>query len=121
MLVHGLTLAPIQRDVMEQCIRRGEPPPDSIQNAPELHIGLNLFYAAFMDLHGCRQLSEILGPIDWLTIDRYCERNGITGEQYEDMHYYVSRMDAAFLTHSRASSAAKLGAAKPTPVKRSRR
>lgn len=86
---------------MEECIRRGRPPPESIQNAPVLYDGLNLYYAAFMDLNGVRQLGMALGPIDWLAIDRYCERHDITGEQYEDMHYFVSRLDEAFLNYHR--------------------
>lgn len=105
---------------MEECIRRGQPPPDSIQNAPVLYEGLNLYYTAFLDLHGCRQLGTVMGPIDWLAIDRYCERHDITGEQYEDMHYFVSRLDEAYLTHNRGKSGsapgkAALGKTKPAP------
>ena len=99
MLIHSLTLAPTQKKIMDECIRRGQPPPESIQNAPELSAGLGLYYTAFLDLHGCRQLGHALGPIDWLTIDRYCERYKLEGEQYEDMHYFVSHMDAAYLKY----------------------
>lgn len=124
--MHGLTLAPAQKTIMEECIRRGQPPPESIQKAPTLYPGLNLFYTAFLDLHGCRQLGDHMGPIDWLTIDRYCERNGIEGEQQEDMHYFVSKMDEAYLNHFRAKSKAAhetamrqvKAAAKKKPVRR---
>lgn len=92
---------------MEDCIRRGQPPPDSIRNAPELFAGLNLFYTAFLDLHGTRQIGAGLGPIDWLAIDRYCERYGIEGEQYEDMHYFLAQMDSAYLKHEEGKAAAE--------------
>lgn len=111
---------------MEECIRRGQPPPEGIQNAPVLYDGLNLYYTAFLDLHGCRQLGTVLGPIDWLAIDRYCERHEIMGEQYEDMHYFVARMDEAFLKNHRdkadKANKAALGKAKSgikkAPVRR---
>lgn len=99
--MHGLSLAPAQRLIMEECIRRGQPPPESIQNAPVLFEGLHLYYTAFLDLNGCRQLGQAMGPIDWLAIDRYCQRYDIQEEQYEDMHYFVARMDEAFLTYHR--------------------
>lgn len=99
MLIHGLTLAPTQKKIMDECIRRGQPPPEGIQNAPELNAGLALYYTAFLNLHGCRQLGTAMGPIDWITIDRYCERYGLEGEQYEDMHYYISHMDAAYMKY----------------------
>ncbi len=84
---------------MDECIRRGRPPPEGIQNAPELNAGLGLYYTAFLDLHGCRQLGMAMGPIDWLTIDRYCERYKLEGEQYEDMHYFINHMDAAYMKY----------------------
>jgi hypothetical protein len=110
---------------MEECIRRGQPPPESVQNAPELNLGLHLFYTAFLDLHGCRQLTEVMGPIDWLAIDRYCERYDITDEQYEDMHYFVAKLDEAFLGHHRnktktahEATVRKAKAAAKKPVRR---
>lgn len=92
---------------MDECIRRGKPPPESIQNAPELNAGLGLYYVAFLDLTGCRHVGEALGTIDWLMIDRYCQRYDIEGEQYEDMQYLIARMDAAFLEYYRSKSRAQ--------------
>jgi hypothetical protein len=109
--LHGLTLAPTQKQIMDECIRRGQPPPESIQNAPELNAGLGLYYVAFLDLTGCRQLGEAMGPIDWLAVDRYCERYDIEGEAYEDMHFYIGKMDHAFMTHFREKSKATHDAA----------
>lgn len=97
---------------MDDAIRQGLPLPDSLENAPELFIGLNLFYSAFFDLHGCRQLGNALGPIDWITIDRYCERYEIEGEQYEDMHFFLGRMDYAYLERERNKTTKSLQDAK---------
>lgn len=91
---------------MDECIRRGQPPPEGIQNAPELSPGLGLYYTAFLDLHGCRQLGTAMGPVDWLTVDRYCERHELEGEQYEDMHYFISHMDAAYMKYETEKSEA---------------
>lgn len=93
-----MNLAPKQKEVMDACIKQGVYElPDSLRDAPKLWEGLALYYQAFFDLHSCRQRGEGIGPIDWLAIDRYCERNGIEGEQYEDMHFFIARMDHAYL------------------------
>ncbi len=93
-----MNLAPQQKDVLDACIKQGVYElPDSLRDVPKLWEGLALYYQAFFDLHSCRQRGEGIGPIDWLAIDRYCERNGIEGEQYEDVHFFISRMDHAFL------------------------
>lgn len=79
------------------------PIPEKIKNAPELHVGLDLFYLAFLDLNGCRSLGYgMVGPIDWLTINTYCEVYGLVGEQREDMFFFVSKMDAAYQEFSRS-------------------
>lgn len=114
-----MTLAPTQKKIMDECIRRGQPPPDSIQNAPELMPGLNLYYNAFFALHGCRQLGAAMGPIDWVTVDRYCQRYGIEGEQYEDMHFYIGQMDAAYMKYENDKAEAARKAAEQKASARS--
>ena len=86
-----------ERDIVEKCVRMRMPYPDAIQNAQELHPGLNLFYTAFLDLTSCRTLGYSEGPISWLTIHHYCEANGIEGEQREDMFYHIAHLDKAYL------------------------
>lgn len=82
--------------------------PDSLKDTPELWPGLALYYNAFFDLHGCRQLGDAVGPIDWITIDRYCERYELEGEQYEAMHYFLGRMDHAYLERDRSRTAKRM-------------
>ena len=76
------------------------PLPDKIQNAPELLLGLELYYKAFMDLTSCRgQVYGTEGPISWLSINDYCLIHGIMGEQQEDLMYHIQRLDSVYLEH----------------------
>lgn len=68
-----------------------------IRNAPELLLGLELFYTAFMDLTSSRELGYGEGPIRWKTILDYCEKHEIEGEQQEDVFYHVQHLDSAYL------------------------
>lgn len=87
------------------------PVPDKILNAPKLYAGLDLFYIAFMDLTSCRALGYgVVGPIDWLTIDTYCERLGLTGEQREDMFFFINVLDKEWLAHYSRKSKEKIKA-----------
>jgi len=74
------------------------PLPDRIQNAPELFLGLELFYVAFMNLSSCRsQGYGTEGPIGWLQINDYCITYGIIGEQRDDLIYHVQHLDETYL------------------------
>lgn len=70
------------------------PTPKAIENAPELALGLGLYYVAFWRLTTCRSPPE---PIPWLAIDQYATRHELTGEQYEDLLHHVRAMDIAYL------------------------
>lgn len=77
------------------CARERQPLPARIANAPELCLGLEFFYVAFLDLTSCRNSGE--GPISWLAIDEYAKRRKLTEEQKEDLLYHVPKMDKVFL------------------------
>jgi hypothetical protein len=86
------------------------PMPDKFRNAPELFVGLDLFYIAFMDMSSCRQMGYMaIGPIDWLTINAYCIAYQLQGEQREDMFYFIGQMDVAYLNRTKIVS-------KPAPA-----
>lgn len=77
-----------------------KPYPKVIADAPELLVGLELFYEAFYDLTSCRGgMGD--GPIPWTAIEEYCNQTGIYDEQRERMHEYMRGMDNAFLEHHR--------------------
>ena len=86
--------------ILEQCAKMGKPYPKVIAEAPDLLVGLELFYEAFYDLTTCRGgMGD--GPIPWTSIEEYCNLTGIYDEQRERMHSYIREMDTAFLEHHR--------------------
>lgn len=82
------------KSIIDQADRTGMELPEKLQNAPEVELGLGIFYDAFWDLDTCR---FELGPIPWTAIFTYCEQYEIYGEQREDMFFYVMEMDKAYL------------------------
>ncbi|APL99129.1 tail chaperonin [Bordetella phage MW2] len=85
----------------------GMPLPNSIQNAPELNLGLELFYTGFLDLTSCRQTGMSLGPIPMLSILEYGMIHGIEGEQLDDFVWFVQRLDQKYLEWSRNRAKSK--------------
>jgi len=83
------------------------PLPERIANAPELYLGLELFYVGFLDLTTSRQLVGFgaEAPIDWFRINRYCKEQGIEREQREDFFYFVQHLDSAYLDHKSKKTA----------------
>ncbi|WVW77405.1 tail chaperonin [Stenotrophomonas phage vB_SmaS_Bhz59] len=82
-------------------MRFGMPVPDRIANAPDLDMGLGLYYQGFLDLTSCRQIGMGIGPISLLSVLEYCVINGIEGEQREDFVWLVTHLDAKYLEWSR--------------------
>ena len=97
-MAYALEQGPTEKFIIEQCYRQIMPLPEKIQNAPDLFLGLELFYMAFMDLTSCRgQGYGTEGPIGWLQISDYCFIHGIIGEQRDDLIYHVQHLDAEYL------------------------
>lgn len=91
-------------------MRRRQPLPDAIANAPELFSGLEVYYEAFLELTTCRQVGFGEGPIPWDAIDRYAERHGIADEEdYEDFVDMVRALDDAYLKHRRDKAEREAG------------
>lgn len=83
---------PTEAQILEACYTRGVPPPESIQNAPELLGGLSLYYEAFFDLDTCR--SEGGGRIPWTAMETYAARLGIEdGDDFDRFVYLIREMD----------------------------
>lgn len=82
-------------------MRFGLPLPDRIQNAPELNMGLQLFYTGFLELTSTRPTGFGPGPISQLSVLEYCIVNGIDGEQRDDFIWMIARLDEKYLTWSR--------------------
>lgn len=59
-------------------------------------MGLELYYGAFLDLCTCRSGFGD-GPISWQATQEYALVNQFDSEQLEDLHYFIQKMDEAFL------------------------
>lgn len=82
-------------------MRENRPLPDRIQNAPSLFAGLELYYGAFMDLMGTRQVGGMggIGPIGWDVVQYYAICNGFNADQTESLHYHMKAMDEYYIAH----------------------
>lgn len=72
---------------------------------------------AFLDLTTCREVGDAVGPINWLTLQRYAEVNEVTGEQREDLFYHVQKMDEAYLKWYGAKRKKDIDSKTPRPRK----
>ena len=87
--------------MIRESFLRKRPVPERIQNAPDLFLGLELYFAAFIELNTCRSTGWSAGPIPSWCIDEFCNRNDLEEEEeVEDMHYHMRMMDQAFLKYS---------------------
>lgn len=66
-----------------------------------MSLGLELYAKAFWDL-----ISDRLGGnrIPWTAIHAWCASKGITGEDEDDVHFLVGRMDMAYVDWARKKS-----------------
>lgn len=92
---------PVEKRIIEQCLRENREFPEKIKNAPSLSIGLELFFHAWLELGSCRLSVMEEGPIPWTAISQYAKDYGIVGELYEDLVYYVRVLDNAYLRFKR--------------------
>lgn len=84
------------------------PLPERIANAPELYLGLELYYRAFLDLTSCRgQGYGTEGPISWLSIKDYADAQELDLDQRDDLFYHIQHMDLAYLKHKSEKLKAK--------------
>jgi len=75
------------------------PVPKKIQEAPELHLGLELYYQGFLALNSSRSQGWGPGPITWVAIRSYCEYLGLDEEQVHGMHFHLANMDNTWLAY----------------------
>ena len=80
-------------------MREGRKLPAKIANAPELRMGLELYYDAFRELTTCRASGWSLGPIPWLAMREYAVAFQFSEEQSNWLYYLVRQMDEAYRDH----------------------
>lgn len=89
---------PTEQLILKQCLRERLPIPEAIQNAPDLQLGLELYYNAFWDLDTCRMRGFDQGSITWFDIRRYSKALKLDEIQTEKMHLVIPMMDREYLS-----------------------
>ncbi|MGD9210529.1 MAG: hypothetical protein PVI90_07125 [Desulfobacteraceae bacterium] len=106
-MLYTLEQGPTERFLIENCIRDGRPLPKAIQDAPELDLGLDIYYIAFLHLNTCRSIGWEIGPIPWHIINEYAKSEDIVDDQRDDLFYFIQKMDAAYLEYHKKKNKAK--------------
>lgn len=83
--------------ILKECYAWNRPIPDRITNAPELLLGLEMYYEAYAELNTCRSVSWSAGPIPWTAVQEYSIVNEFDAEETHDLHFFIQKMDHAFL------------------------
>lgn len=86
--------------MIREAYRRKKAVPERIQNAPDLFLGLELFFDAFMELSTCRNTGWSPGPIPSWCISEFCVRMELDEETTDDMIYHIRQMDQAFMKYA---------------------
>lgn len=74
------------------------PIPPKIANAPELTLGLELYYEGFIELNSCRQMGfGAVGEIPVTAVLQYARTFDFTEEQTSDLMYFIKKMDHEFI------------------------
>lgn len=89
----------VERGIIEAAIRRRQPLPERVQNAPTLLPGLELFYIAFLELSTCRHIGFVSGPIPWTAVDAYATRHRYDDELRTELEHHIHAMDEAYLKY----------------------
>lgn len=89
-----------EKKIIETCYKERLPLPDRIRDAPQLFLGLEIYYGAFFDLTTSRGGFGD-GPISWKTIEEYARLNDFSEDQKDDLHYYIAKMDETFMEKRR--------------------
>ena len=92
---------PAEERIIQQCMKQKKPLPEKIANAPELLLGLDLYYDSFWDLTTCRQVGFGVGSIPWASIRDYAVTFEFDEEQVDDLFYFIRMMDNAYMEFHR--------------------
>lgn len=75
------------------------PLPDRVANAPEMPLGMDLYFTAFAELSSCRPVGMGMGAIPWTSMIDYAKAYEFDDEQREDLFFFVRALDKAFLDY----------------------
>lgn len=88
--------------MIEAAVKRRQPIPEVIAQAPSLLEGLELYYEAFSELSTCRGTPDFngnVGPIPWTALDAYGLRHGFEGEAFDYLCRMVRALDDCFIAY----------------------
>lgn len=94
-----MTKGPKERTIIRNCYAHNMPLPDSIAFAPELQLGLELFYSAFWDLTTCRPSGWTVQPIPWSAVVEWGQMHELDAEEMDDLIFYTREMDGEYITY----------------------
>jgi hypothetical protein len=97
-------------------LREGLPIPDKFANAPELKLGLELYYDAYSELVSYQTINPERPPILWADVHEYAKHHGFTSEQRDNLLYFVRELELVATRHYRKSMKGKSGKQSKPPV-----
>lgn len=97
MIQYSLDQGPGEAKIIQECLKFNLPLPAPIRDAPELNLGLELYFTGFLDLSSERQTGMGLCSIPLMRIYEYCLVNGIDGDQRQDFIWFIQRIDAKYI------------------------
>lgn len=106
-----------ERKIREQARQLNMPLPDKFKNKPKLGVGLEMYWRAFTELSGDRQVGMGEGPIPYASIHHWGVRNQIYGDDFDRLVAVIRGVDASYMearnkAHKRAMASAKKGGKK---------
>lgn len=101
--------------LLEACYKRGVAPPESIQNAPDLLLGLGLYFEAFLDLSADRGFTD---RIPWSVMRQYAAWLELDDAGFERFVYLIKQMDEERAEVLKGKSNVGDNSGKPGPVQR---
>jgi len=107
-----------EKTILEQARQQRGPIPQRILDAPELELGLEWAYQSYAKLTTCRSMGmECPGPIPWTAINDFCIREGISGDEQDELEYLIGKMDEAYLKYVERSVGKSKSSQTRTPLK----
>lgn len=117
-MLYQLKYGKTEEAQIEAALMLGREIPQHIANAPELFLGLELYYDAFWDLSSSRPSGFGPGQIPYREIWEYATLRGFSEEQRDDLLFFIPRMDEEFLKYHQSRLENEQAARKPPKRKR---
>lgn len=81
----------------DQAKQNKVPLPRWLIEKPEIPLGLEFYYRAFVDLSTCRVVGMSEGRIPWTAVNDYSIRNSLSDQDALDLWEVVAKLDMVYL------------------------